>query len=115
MNDFRQINGTTIEKVKEQHREHIAFLEEAMQPGGIVMTHFPPFWQPISPAYATSEVNGYYATDLEEMILRKRAALWVHGHIHAASDCRISETRVVCNPCGYGGRDHGPLPLLDLG
>lgn len=42
-----------------------------------------------------------YASDLEELVARSRARLWVHGHIHAVSDYQIAETRVVCNPRGY--------------
>lgn len=114
MNDLRQIDGITVEKVKKRHREHLAFLRGAIQPGGIVMTHFSPSWRSIAPAYVTSEVNGDYATDLEDLIPRKRPALWVHGHIHSRSDYRIGETRVVCNPAGYEGRDHQPDLVIQL-
>ena len=114
MNDFRQIRGITPAKVKTRHREHLAFLEEHVQPGGIVMTHFAPSWQSISPDYGTSELNGYYASDLEDLILRKRPALWVHGHIHARSDYRIGGTRVICNPAGYEGLDHDPRLRVEL-
>ena len=108
MNDFRQIKGITPEKVKARHREHLAFLEAHLQVGGIVMTHFAPSWQSISAQYGMSELNGYYASDLEGLILEKRPALWVHGHIHARSDYRIGDTRVICNPAGYEGLDHDP-------
>ena len=114
MNDFRQIKGITPAKVKARHREHLAFLEANIQPGGVVMTHFAPSWQSTSPEYGTSELNGYYASDLEDLILRKRPALWVHGHIHARSDYRIGDTRVICNPAGYEGLDHDPKLLVEL-
>ena len=78
------------------------------------MTHFAPSWQSISPAYGSSELNGYYASDLEDMILRKRPALWLHGHIHSRSDYRIGDTRVICNPAGYEGRDHDPRLVVEL-
>ncbi len=78
------------------------------------MTHFAPSWQSISPEYGNSEINGYYASDLEDLILRKRPALWVHGHIHARNDYRIGETRVICNPAGYEGRDHDPKLVVKL-
>ena len=114
MNDFRQIDGITVEKVKTRHREHLAFLEAHIEPGAIVMTHFAPSWQSISPAYGSSELNGYYATDLQDMILRKCPALWVHGHIHSRSDYRIGETRVICNPAGYEGRDHEARLVVEV-
>lgn len=67
------------------------------------MTHFAPSWQSVSPEYGTSEVAGYHASDLKDLILRKRPALWVQGHIHAQSDYRIGETRVICNPAANEG------------
>lgn len=79
------------------HREHVAFAEEAIQHGGIVMTHFAPSWWSIAPAYVTSEVNSYCATDLEVLITRKCPTLWVHSHILARNGYRIGETTVVCN------------------
>jgi Icc-related predicted phosphoesterase len=42
-----------------------------------------------------------FASDLEELILRHRPVLWVHGHIHHATDYLIGATTVVCNPRGY--------------
>ena len=100
--------------MKARHREHLAFLEVKIQPGGIVMTHFVRLWQSISPEYGTSELNGYYASDLEDLILRKRPALWVHGHIHARSRYVIGETTVICNPAGYEGLDHDPRLIVEL-
>lgn len=94
MNDFRQIKGITSAKVKARHREHLAFLEANLKPGMIAMTLFAPSWQSISPEYGTSELNGYYASDLEDLILRKRPALWVHCYIHARSRYMIGETTV---------------------
>jgi hypothetical protein len=114
MNDFRQIKRITPARVKTRHREHLAFLESHIQPGGIVMTHFAPSWQSISPNYGSSELNGYYASDLEDLIVRKRPALWLHGHIHSRSDYRIVDTRVICNPAGYEGADHDPRLRIEL-
>jgi len=30
-----------------------------------------------------------------------RCTLWIHGHMHAASDYLVNGTRVVSNPRGY--------------
>jgi hypothetical protein len=27
-----------------------------------------------------------------------RPPLWVHGHMHESQDCRVVETRILCNP-----------------
>lgn len=38
----------------------------------------------------------------------------MHGHIHAQSDYRVGETRVICNPAGYEGLNHNPRLLVEL-
>lgn len=114
MNDFRQVPGLTPGMVLARHREQVAFLREHIQPGGIVLTHFAPSWQSISPEYAGDELNGYYATDLEDLILEKRPALWVHGHMHTRFDYMVGGTRVICDPAGYEGRDHDPLLRVEV-
>ena len=78
------------------------------------MTHFAPSWQSISPEYGTSELNGYFASDLEDLIFRKRPAPWMHGHIHARSRYMIGETTMICNPAGYERLDHDPILVVEL-
>ena len=56
----------------------------------------------------------YCSADLEQLILDKAPALWVNGHIHKARDYQIGETRVICNPAGYDGRDHEPKLQLQF-
>jgi Icc-related predicted phosphoesterase len=51
-------------------------------------------------------MNGGYHSDLSEFILdHPQIALWTHGHMHDPFDYKIGDTRVVCNPRGYGGHD----------
>jgi hypothetical protein len=114
MNDFRQIPDLVPKQVKERHAQHVQFLRENMRPGDLVMTHFAPSWRSIPPNRAADSVIGYYATDLEKLILEKRPALWVHGHIHTACDYRIGDTRVICNPAGYEGREHNAALSVEL-
>ena len=78
------------------------------------MTHFAPSWHSISPNYGSTELNGYYASDLEDLNLRKRPALRVHGNIHSKSDHRIGDTRVICHAAGYRGMDHDPRLVVEL-
>jgi hypothetical protein len=108
MNDFRRVLGLTPDLVKARHADHIRFLKERIEPGGVVMTHFAPSWRSLPESRKTDPCNGYYASDLEDLILDTRPAVWVHGHIHTACDYRIGETRILCNPAGYDGKDHNP-------
>jgi predicted phosphodiesterase len=51
-------------------------------------------------------MNGGYSSDLSEFIMdRPQIKLWTHGHTHDPFDYKVGETRVVCNPRGYGGHD----------
>jgi hypothetical protein len=43
-----------------------------------------------------------FCSDLSELVANSGAALWVHGHTHASCDYFAGQTRVVCNPKGYG-------------
>jgi predicted phosphodiesterase len=53
-----------------------------------------------------SLMNGGYSSDLSEFILdHPQIKLWTHGHMHDPFDYTIGETRIVCNPRGYGGHD----------
>jgi predicted phosphodiesterase len=55
---------------------------------------------------SNSLMNGGYSSDLSEFIMdRPQIKLWTHGHTHDPFDYVIGETRIVCNPRGYGGHD----------
>lgn len=53
----------------------------------------------------------YYSTHIGAWLAYSSTAanvkLWVHGHMHNASDYVIGDTRVVCNPKGYPGEKNG--------
>jgi Icc-related predicted phosphoesterase len=108
MNDFEQIPFLTTKLVKERHHEHVRFLRENVWPGDLVMTHFAPSLRSLPDGSREQEAAGYYASDLETLILDLQPAVWVHGHIHTARDYTVGSTRILCNPAGYNGKDHNP-------
>jgi hypothetical protein len=114
MNDFRQIPFLTTDLIKERHQDHIRFLRENVRPGGFVMTHFAPSLRSLPVGGREGDAAGYYASNLEALILGLRPAVWVHGHIHTACDYRIGQTRIVCNPAGYDGKGHNPALSFSL-
>lgn len=67
----------------------------------VVVTHFAPSRQSISPQFAGSPVNACFVSDLEAEIHRWAPALWLHGHTHDSFDYAVGRTRVVCNARGY--------------
>lgn len=67
----------------------------------VVITHHAPSEKSVSPRFTGSLLNPAFASNLETLVESSNAALWVHGHMHNASDYQIGKTRVLCNPRGY--------------
>ena len=95
-----------VYKMHEFHRSSIE-RDLVMPHAGptVVVTHHAPSIRSIHPGDRTDVSAAAYASDLEDLMLRHRPALWVHGHIHHASDYMVGATRVVCNPRGYQSAD----------
>ena len=74
----------------------------------IVVGHHCPSMKSVHPKYSHDKImNGAFASDLDDFIAyRPQIRLWTHGHTHEPFDYIIGETRVVCNPRGYIGREH---------
>lgn len=86
----------------------------------VVVTHFAPTPQSISPRFRDSPINASFVSDLTGRIERWQPELWLHGHTHDSFDYRIGRTRVVCNARGYvkdGRSENGrfdPAFTIDL-
>jgi Icc-related predicted phosphoesterase len=80
----------------------------------IVMTHFTPSLQSIHHKFKMSADNGFFSSDLDELILEHpQIKVWLHGHTHDPYDYMIGQCRVLCNPRGYPleGRSKEYTPL----
>lgn len=66
----------------------------------VVITHFAPSIQSIHEKYKDSELNPYFANNLDNLI--KWADIWVHGHVHNKFRYNVDKCEVICNPLGYG-------------
>jgi len=113
MNDFKLIK--VVNEAKEYRRfstryaaqEHaiaVDFLTQGLNntttDKNVVMTHHSPTFATINPEYKNDKhMNGGYASELPDLI--EQADLWVHGHIHAAFNAEVYDTRIVLNPRGY--------------
>lgn len=76
----------------------------------VVVTHNAPHPRSIPMRFERSMTNAWFTNDMSDVIQDRRIDLWVHGHIHNASDYMLGETRVVENSHGY---DDG-LPGFDF-
>ena len=95
------------EDTVEEHQQMLAYINVIIQDPGIyiVVGHHAPSSRSVADWYrADTVMNGAFRSELDEFIMdRPQIRLWIHGHMHNASDYRIDQTRVVCNPRGYIG------------
>jgi Icc-related predicted phosphoesterase len=68
----------------------------------VVVTHHAPHVGSLHPRYANETLSAAYVSDLSAVIEAAQPELWVHGHVHASFDYMVGDTRIVCNPHGYG-------------
>ena len=84
----------------------VAWLRTALQAPydgpTIVVTHHAPSTGSIHPKYADSPITPAFVSNLDELVEASGAVLWIHGHVHDSYDYRVGNTRVLCNPRGYG-------------
>lgn len=132
LNDCRCIKNFTTSDWLAAHRAQREFLEswvgEEVLPPDVVMTHHLPTFRSVNARYTTYrvmdgkggvatlpldpestdyKVNYGFASHLDDLVLRLKPKIWIHGHTHDPSDYMLGETRVICNPCGYPGERRG--------
>jgi Icc-related predicted phosphoesterase len=103
------------------HHQSRAFIETALAApfdgATVVVTHHAPHPGSIHPRYKSELLTAAYVSDLTPVIEAGRPALWVHGYVHESFDYRLSDTRVICNPHGYGteNRSFDPALVVEVG
>ena len=65
----------------------------------VVITHFAPSLRSADPRYGLTPGPAGFCNALDELL--PSAQLWLHGHLHCASDYVNQGCRVVANPLGY--------------
>lgn len=68
----------------------------------VVVTHFLPTQEVITPFWQGNNLNPYFCNDLDSIIALK-PDMWIYGHTHDKGDKLHSNghTRLLCNPRGY--------------
>jgi predicted phosphodiesterase len=112
LNDYRLIYPTelfeplTPQEALDWHaRSHIWLSEALLVPFDgktVVVTHHLPHPKSIHQRYSRDPLTPAFCSDLSELVETSGAALWVHGHTHTSCNYMAGQTRVVCNPKGYG-------------
>lgn len=123
MNDFKKIRTLPSYKkfrafdALQAHSKEKAWLSKEIEAAAgkklVVVTHHLPSLKSIPDQWKNDYLSAGFASNLDDLVARSGAALWIHGHTHTACDYMIGETRVLCNPRGYIGReDSGYDPAL---
>jgi len=95
-----------IDTIK-RHQKSLDYLKKELaystNDNVIICTHHAPSFQSVDERFAhEKEMNGAYATNLEEMILdNPQIKVWTHGHMHNYKNYMIGQTNIICNPRGY--------------
>jgi predicted phosphodiesterase len=81
--------------------QHWLRAELARPHGGptVVVTHFAPTLHSADPRYGLTPGTAGFCNALDELL--PLADLWLHGHLHCATDVREGRCRIVANPLGY--------------
>jgi Icc-related predicted phosphoesterase len=92
-----------------------ARLERRSRHPKVVITHHAPSRRSVQSQFKDDLLTAAFASHLDELV--GKAALWVHGHIHAPSDYELGGCRVIANPRGYVGlrEDAAFDPALVIG
>lgn len=123
MNDYKQIKyrKKPFEKLRPQHTmtrhsNSVSFLQAALampfDGKTVVVTHHAPHPLSIHERFRGDLLSAGFCSDLSELIEHRQPALWIHGHTHDFFDYMVGDTRVVCNPQGYGDEVSGFKPQL---
>ena len=82
-------------------------LDEPFDGPTVVITHFAPSLRSADPRYGLAPGTAGFCNSLDHLL--PRADVWMHGHLHYASDYVVTgadghRCRVVCNPLGYAAK-----------
>ena len=114
-NDFNYIRDFRGQ-VYVENKKALAFLEENLRTGDIVVTHHMPTNQSVSERYKTSKYNRFFVCDMDTLIGYRKPKLWIHGHTHSAWNYvhAHADTRILCNPLGYPHERSGFVTNLTI-
>ena len=112
MNDFQRIRLACKDYARfrpqdavSEHVRTVAWLKarlaEPFDGPTVVVTHHAPSALSLPADMLDDLLSSAYASRLDDLVAASGAALWVHGHVHAAADYELGGTRVLSNPRGY--------------
>jgi Icc-related predicted phosphoesterase len=103
------------------HKRSRGFIETTLSApfdgATVVVTHHAPHPGSVHERYKSDLLTAAFVSDLTAAVEAGRPDLWVHGHVHESFDYRVGDTRVICNPHGYGAenRSFDPALVVEVG
>ena len=121
INDFKWISKTynpsnqyihsrnwSIEDHKEANanfvKEYLGWMKRTEGCKRVVISHFAPTPQAIAAQYQMSKLNPYFIHNMEDYMGWE--GIWIFGHVHTAFQGQVGDTRLICNPKGYGNYEN---------
>jgi UDP-2,3-diacylglucosamine pyrophosphatase LpxH len=101
-------NGDVWYNLHVKHRDYIklqTMRAKEIEKTPIVITHHAPSYQSVHEVFKGSDINGGFASDMDDLLERLEVPYWIHGHMHHVHDYILHNTRVLCNPHGYNMED----------
>lgn len=94
-----------IEQFEIFNKEFDFWLRNSEGKTKVCLSHFLPSIVCADIKFAGSILNGYFASNQEDRV--NLVDFWFNGHTHCSYDFMFNDTRVVCNPYGYGKENEG--------
>lgn len=96
----------TSDRWIKEHRRHRDYIKHVVEQNRdkkvIVITHHIPLLTLGDPNYLGDARNGYYHSDLSDLILdNENIKLWAYGHTHHQNDVTLEHCRLINNCVGY--------------
>jgi len=102
-NPWRRFRPQEAARLHEQSKAFIAeTLAISFRGPTVVVSHHAIHWNSIHPQFRSDLLTSAFLSDQSELIEACQPTMWIHGHVHNSSDYYVGQTRIVCNPHGYG-------------
>lgn len=105
--DTNNAHATTVRKLRD-------WLQIPWDGRTVVITHHLPHELCIPKRFKGSNLNCFFATNLDDLIADHKIDVWCHGHTHDNVDIEVHGTKILCNPMGYHGYEMNPNFNEDL-
>jgi predicted phosphohydrolase len=111
INDLEYINKFSINDYNNLFYEARDFLENAITPNSIVITHHLPIYELTDKKYRNginNKYNQWFNANLDSFVETNKLNIkaWFYGHTHTRSVKTFYDTTFYCNPLGYKNENY---------